>query len=98
MSAASAASPTTRMPTTIGAAMTPNRTRRVSSELKRRSHFHDLGFFRLDQFVDLVDVVVVDFLQVLLGVLDVVLGHAGQLLHRVTGMRPRMTDGDLAFL
>src|SRR5689334_512494 len=108
--AASAAPPAKITRTPSGAAMTPNRTRRVSSDTnapammparatrRERSHFHDLGFLRLDQVVDLVDVVVVDLLQILLGVLDVVLGYALQLLERFAGMRSCVPDGDLPFL
>lgn len=44
------------------------------------SDFHDLGLFGLDHAVHLVDVIVVQLLQILLGVLHVVLAHAIQLL------------------
>src|SRR6478735_74153 len=93
-----------------GAAMTPNRMRRVSSDTRppasraalrspaSRSDFHDLGLFGLDQVVDLVDVVVVDLLQILLGVLDVVLGDALHLLQRLARMRARVPNGNLPFL
>src|SRR5215471_328833 len=89
------APPYNTMATAIGAATTPNATRRASSELKRCSHFHDLGFFRLDQLVHFVDVVVVQLLEVLLGVLDVVLRNAGELLERFARVRTRVADRDL---
>src|ERR1051325_3211159 len=97
-SAASSAPPARTMPIATGAAATPNRTRRGSSELTLRSHFHDLGLFGLDQLVDLVDVVVVHFLNVLLGVLHVVFGNALQLLERLARVRARVTNGDFPFL
>src|SRR5256885_5932347 len=93
-----------------GAATTANRTRRVSSDTKTpalhaardgpasTSDFHDLGLFGLDQVVDLVDVIVVDSLQILLGMLDVVLGHTLQFLESLAGVRPRMPNGDLPLL
>src|SRR4051794_38658624 len=98
------------MTTPSGAAMTPKRMRRVSSDTKApawlaaraasraRSDFHDLGLFGLDQVVDLMDVIVVDLLQILLGVLDVVLGHALHLLERLTRMSARVPNGNLPFL
>src|SRR3569833_2149311 len=86
------------MATAMGAATTPNAMRLVSSELKRRSDFHDLGFFRLDQFVDFLDVVVMCLLQILLGVLDVVFGHAVELLQRVPALGAGVPNGDLAVL
>src|SRR3954462_3649167 len=109
-SAASAAPPAKMTRTPRGAAMTPNRTRRVSSDTKAppvrparatrpgRSHFHDLGFFRLDQVVDLVDVVVVNLLQLFFRMLDVILGDALQLLERFARVGTRVPNGDLPFL
>src|SRR4051812_47682378 len=72
-SAASGAPPYSTIATATGAARTPKAIRLVSSELKRCSDLHDLGLFRLDQLVDLVDVIVMELLQILLGMLDVVL-------------------------
>src|SRR5690242_11648105 len=92
-----------------GAAMTPNRTRRVSSDTMSpasrapralsppSSDFHDLGLFGLDQVVDLVDVVVVDLLEIFLGVLHVVLGDPLELLQGFAGVRAGMPNGDLPF-
>src|SRR5439155_21146935 len=64
----------------------------------RNSHFHDFGFFRLDQVVDLVNEVVVNLLQVFFGMLDVVLGHATQLLEDLATMCACVAHGDLSFL
>ena len=56
------------------------------------SDFHQLGFFRLDDVVDLVDMVIVDLLQVLLRVLDVVLGDTGELLQPVARLGAGVGD------
>ena len=45
-----------------------------------------------------MDVVVLDLLQVLLGVIDVVLGHALYLLQRLARMGTRVPNGNLSFL
>src|SRR4051812_35388419 len=95
-SAANGAPPASTIHSATGAATIEKRTRLASSLMRAGSHFHDLGLFGLDQLVDLRDVVVVDLLQVLLGVLHVVLAHAAQLLQRVARMRARVPHGDLA--
>src|SRR5438874_10512115 len=90
--------------------MTPNRTRRVSSDTKAptlhaardapssTSDFHDLGLFGLDQLIDLVDVIVVDLLEIFFGVLDVIFGHTLQFLESFARMSPSVPNGDLPFL
>src|SRR6185295_14660403 len=108
-SPASAAPPANSIASAIGAAMTPNRIRRVSSDMdpsvalprqgvRNHSHFHDFGFLRLDQLIDLVNEVVVQLLEVLLRVLHVVLRRSPQLLEHVASVRARVADGDLPFL
>ena len=54
--------------------------------------------FAFRSIVDLADVVVVDLLQVLLGVLDVVLAHAVELLEAVARVRARVANGDACLL
>src|SRR6476661_1568792 len=103
-SAASGAPPARTIHNARGAAMTAKSTRSVSSLMRvgsvdaKSSDFHDLGLFGLDHRIDLRDVVVVDLLQVLLGVLHVVLAHAAHLLEGVAGVRARVPHGDLAVL
>src|SRR5688572_18593627 len=67
---------------------------RSSSEVIPCSHLHDLSLFRFQQLVDLVDEIVVQLLQILLGVLLVVLGHLVELLDGVATMGARMADRD----
>src|SRR5688500_2770835 len=66
--------------------------------LRGYSNLEDLGFLRLEQLLDLGDLAVVQLLQLLLGVLDVVLGDLVQLLEPVAGVGARVTDGDASFL
>src|ERR1700716_1959545 len=60
-----------------GAATTEKRIRSASSLMRARlsaaSDFHDLGLFGLDHLIELSNVVVVNLLQIFLGVLHVVL-------------------------
>src|SRR4051812_24681214 len=78
--------------TPAGAAITAKMIRRVSSDT--RSHFHDFGFFPLQQLVDLPHELVMDFLKILLGVLDVVLGNLVQLLKLVAALGARVTNSN----
>src|SRR5512140_2063852 len=103
--AASGAPPASTTHRASGAATTDTTTRLASSLMRTAgrspataSDFHDLGLFGLDHLVDLRDVVVVDLLEVLLGVLHVVLAHAAHLLEGVAGVRARVPHGDLAVL
>ena len=57
--------------TVTGAAITEKITRRVSSDTS--SDFHDFCFFPLQQIVDFHDVLIVQLLQILLGVFYIVL-------------------------
>src|SRR5688500_4942787 len=69
---------------------------RATSSL--RSDRHDIGFLALRQLVDLRDEVIVDLLEVLLGVLHVVFRHLRELLEPVAGFGPPVTNGDAPFL
>src|SRR5487761_2181838 len=62
------------------------------------SDFHDLGFLRLDQLVNVVDVVVMKLLDILLGVLHLVLRHTRQLLEPLPGVAAGVAHGDAAVL
>src|SRR5215218_4638135 len=98
--AARGAPPASTIQSARGAATTEKRMRSASSDIGAgavaRSDFHDLGLFGLDHLVDLPDVVVVDLLEVLLGVLHVVLAHARELLEAVAAVGAGMADRDLA--
>src|SRR5579864_9277296 len=96
---ARAAPPARTTKTATGAATMAKTTRRVSSDTDRQpgSDFHDLGLFGLDHVVDFANEVVVELLQVLLGVFDVVFRDALQLLEGITRMGTRMTYRDLPF-
>src|SRR6185437_5268532 len=68
---------------TSSAFMTPGRASRA-----RTSDLHDLGFFHLEQVFELGHVVVVQLLQILVGVLLVVLRHLVELLGELARVRP----------
>src|SRR5450759_2541758 len=102
-SAASGAPPASTIQSARGAATMEKRKRFASSLMRAggccsspASDFPDLRLFGLDHLIDLSDVVVVDLLQILLGVFHVVFAHAAELLQAVARMRPRMANGDLA--
>src|SRR5512134_3886365 len=63
-----------------------------------RLHFHDLGLFGMDQAVDLLDVVVGEFLDVLLGPGLVVAADVLELLDLAQRVGAGVADRDLAFL
>src|SRR5829696_1649698 len=71
---------------------------RCSRSSLMSSDFHDLGFFGVDQAVDLLDVLVGDLLDVLLRPRLVVLGHLLELLDLGHRLGPRVTDGDAPLL
>src|SRR5215208_2985928 len=100
--AARGAPPASTIQSARGAATTAKRMRSASSDIGAgavaRSDFHDLGLFGLDHLIDLSDVIIVHFLQVLLRVLHIVLADARELLQRVARVRARVTNGDLAVL
>src|SRR5687767_421518 len=71
---------------------------RSSSEVIPCSHLHDLSLFCFQQLVDPVDEIVVQLLQILLGVLLVVLGRLVELLDPLAPVRACVTHGDASFL
>src|SRR5262245_20436403 len=112
MNVASGRPPRYTNPSVMGTAMTATMTRRPSSDTmvsrfyarcdERRaagidSDFHDLGFFRLHEILDARHVVIVQLLQILLGVLDVIFAHAVQFLEARACLRSVMTHGHAAF-
>src|SRR6476661_1104800 len=68
--------------------------RRRSSPI--RSDFHDLGFFGVNEAVDLLDVLVGELLDVLLGPRLVVLGHLLELLDLAHRLGARVAHRDAA--
>src|SRR5215211_4024617 len=78
--------------TVTGAPTSANRMRRVSSDTS--SDFHYFCFLPLQQIVNLRDVVVVELLQVLLAVLDVVLGNFVELLQLVARLCTRVANAN----
>src|SRR5688572_24796303 len=66
--------------------------------MRSRSDFHDVGFLALRQLLDLPHEVVVQLLEVLLGVLDVILRNLLELLEALARFRPSVAHRDPAFL
>src|SRR6185437_2826108 len=62
------------------------------------SHLHDFRFLRLHEFIEAAHVVIVQLLQLALGVLLVVFRHPVELLDAVPGAGARVTHRDTAFL
>src|SRR5579872_3043083 len=118
--------------TVAGAATTPNKIRRASSDSgalpavatpwlvrdstkptmlmlewglpphtapapSQHSDFQDICFFVFHQLVDLADEVVVQLLQLALGVLDIVLGDFVELLEAIARIGARVSHADAAF-
>src|SRR5690606_4384700 len=75
--------------------------RSESNGCRGTSDLEQLGFLALDQLVDLLDVLVGQRLQLLLGVVDVVLADLALLLQPLElflGLAPQTTDDDLGVL